>query len=441
MHGHKRQHWLAIFLVVAAFVPCSSAQSSAQVAGRVSALVPHATRQGKPLQQNDVLFLNDVLNTDKSGRLRVRLEDGSLLSLGGSSQIRVTQHDAAARQTSIELKFGRLRSDVATLTQPGAKFEVRTASAVAGVIGTSYEVVETPQGTYVYCYSGKVSVTSLFGLGTVTLSAGEGVLITSTQLGKPFQFQPGQEVGAGVEAGATSGGLSGLHIVGITLGVVGGAIGGVVAGTGNPGDKNALPTPTPPTQGRCNPQVIKLCNTGGAPPLPIVGSSFRQLQLPSSASASFLAAKQLSTARQFSMPNYWSGAMATHPGAAAFSKPAIGIGSQQSFLQNRPTNNWLATRQFAAPSNRFGASLIPRVLANHPGLARAPFALPLGRTPFSIQIGRTAFAPHLSRTPLGQQMGRTILAPHWTQPAGNLQQPSGGTLVPGPHGPSPQGRR
>ena len=132
-----------------------------QRAGQIGALRPAATRNDVVAQVKDDLHWNDLLKTDPAGRLRANLADGSLLSLGSSSQMRVLQHDAATQQTSLELNYGRLRSRVVKLVQPGAKFEVRTPHAVCGVIGTDFYIFVDAYRTLVIVYSGRVVVKRL----------------------------------------------------------------------------------------------------------------------------------------------------------------------------------------------------------------------------------------------------------------------------------------
>src|SRR5580704_14755912 len=78
----------------------------------------------------------DVVHTGDGGRARVALDDGSLLNVGSSSSLTVTQHDAKAQQTQIELEYGRVRAQVVKQSKPNAKFEIHTATGVAGVVGT-----------------------------------------------------------------------------------------------------------------------------------------------------------------------------------------------------------------------------------------------------------------------------------------------------------------
>ena len=165
------------------------AGSSGQSAGNVTALDQAATRNGAGLNVRDQVQWNDQLQTNNSGRLRLNLLDGSILSLGSNSQMRVVQHNAAA-QTTLELLFGRLRSQVVKLTQPNSKFEVRTPTSVAGVIGTDFLLIATAERTTLIVFSGVVQITPLNGAGgapnqsqSVNVNAGQQVEVTTTGVG------------------------------------------------------------------------------------------------------------------------------------------------------------------------------------------------------------------------------------------------------------------
>jgi hypothetical protein len=149
-----------------------------------------ATRNGGAVNMRDQVQWNDLLETNNTGRLRVNLRDGSLLSLGSNSQMRVVQHDAAAQQTTLELLFGRLRSQVVKLTQPNSKFEVRTPTSVAGVIGTDFLLIATADRTTLVVFSGIVRITPRNGAGgtpndsqSVTVSPGQQVEVTQSGVG------------------------------------------------------------------------------------------------------------------------------------------------------------------------------------------------------------------------------------------------------------------
>jgi len=144
-----------------AATPMFAAPADSQTAGEVKALIPDAWRNAKPVKAKDSLEWNDLLQTSSQGRLRAGLTDGSILSLGSNSALRVLQHDAVSQQTSIEMSYGKLRNQVVKITKPGGKYEVRTPNAVIGVIGTDFYAGYENGLTTVICYVGSVSVTAV----------------------------------------------------------------------------------------------------------------------------------------------------------------------------------------------------------------------------------------------------------------------------------------
>ncbi len=179
--------------------PLPALCAGGQTAGQISALIPSATRNAKPAQVKEDLEWNDLLKTEQKGRLRAGLTDGSILSLGSNSELRVVQHDAASQQTSLEMNFGKVRSKVVKVTQPGGKFEMKTANAVIGVIGTDFFVGYENNKTTVICYTGKVSVAPIGNAKIVNnsgestqdqimVNAGQMVVISSEI--PPGGFQP-----------------------------------------------------------------------------------------------------------------------------------------------------------------------------------------------------------------------------------------------------------
>jgi ferric-dicitrate binding protein FerR (iron transport regulator) len=182
-------------------LPAVGAPAEGQPAGQIRALIPMATRNAKTAQINDNLQWNDLLKTEQKGRLRANLTDGSILSVGSNSELRVVQHDAASQQTSLEMNLGKVRSQVVKITQPGGKFEMKTPNAVIGVIGTDFFVSYNGNQTTVICYTGKVWVSPLgnakivknSGESTesqIQVSAGQMVVISSEIPPAGFEPQP-----------------------------------------------------------------------------------------------------------------------------------------------------------------------------------------------------------------------------------------------------------
>src|ERR1019366_9038651 len=123
---------------------CTMAEYPAtEHAGEIDALIPAAMRNGQTAKVKDDLQWSDLLKTEHNGRVRAGLTDGS------------------SQQTSLEMNFGKVRSQVTKITKPGGKFEMKTPNAVIGVIGTDFYVGFESNRTTVICYQGQVSVTPI----------------------------------------------------------------------------------------------------------------------------------------------------------------------------------------------------------------------------------------------------------------------------------------
>ena len=192
MNMFRRITVIVLSSLMAALPAMPQPQTGNQPAGEINALIPAATRNSQPAKVKEDLNWNDLLQTQHSGRVRAGLKDGSILSLGSDSELRIVQHDSASQQTSLEMDFGKIRSQVVKINKLGGKFEMKTPNAVIGVIGTDFYVGFENNATTVICYKGKVSVTPTNGAhagnnsgqsyatsNSVTVSAGQMVVITS----------------------------------------------------------------------------------------------------------------------------------------------------------------------------------------------------------------------------------------------------------------------
>ncbi len=147
-------------------------------AGQVVALISSASRNSSPALLREAIAWNDLLQTDRSGRMRLTLKDGSILSVGPETELRVVQHDPEAQQTQLDLQHGRLRSRVVSLTRTGARFEVRTPTAVVHVVGTDFFLNQSADGKLqLIVYSGHVLLAGTGKLAgqEISVSAGQFV--------------------------------------------------------------------------------------------------------------------------------------------------------------------------------------------------------------------------------------------------------------------------
>ncbi len=161
-----------VLSLLLATMPAWATPDGDQTAGEVKRMVPDASRNAKPLAVKDSLQWNDLLKTDAKGRVLAGLTDGSILTVGSNTELKVVQHDAKSQQTAIEMNYGKVRNQVVKITQPGGKYEVKTPNTVIGVIGTDFYVGYENNQTTVICFEGRVLVTPTVG-AAVTLSTGQ----------------------------------------------------------------------------------------------------------------------------------------------------------------------------------------------------------------------------------------------------------------------------
>ena len=243
-----------VLCLVVSTLPCWSGPPQApQRAGEISALIPAAERNAKPAKAKEEVDWNDLLKTEHTGRLRTALTDGSTISMGSDSEMRVLQHDAKSQQTSIQMGIGAMRSRVVKLTEPGAKFEVHTRQAVMGVIGTYFIVLVTAHRTRVICLEGSVSVTPTGG-APVTCVAGSMVDVeeNTAPVVTPTPRSVLDETLTATDVEPPHGGGSGpTHTLrNIIIGAaVAGGVTGIVLGTTRKG--SGCPAGTVPGNGGC----------------------------------------------------------------------------------------------------------------------------------------------------------------------------------------------
>jgi hypothetical protein len=157
-------------------------------------------------EKDMAVFFQDVLETGVGGRMRARLDDGSILALGSQSRLTVQEHNTATEQTTLQLQYGKVRAQVVEKTRPDAKFEVQTNTAVAGVLGTDFVTdAFSPVNTSVLCIEGQIEVRNADAgvVGTVILNEGEitfvqqGVVPTPPRPATPEEIQEALEGSGG----------------------------------------------------------------------------------------------------------------------------------------------------------------------------------------------------------------------------------------------------
>ncbi len=150
-----------VAVVVTILAPLYASAQAADKAGEISALLPVARieRDAQPPAQaklQDAVHWRDWFETEPRGRARLALLDGSQINVGSEARFQVLRPQGTTQQTEVELQFGKIRNQVAGA--PGKRFEVRTDSAVVGVIGTHFYINRAAGLTTVINFEGKVAV-------------------------------------------------------------------------------------------------------------------------------------------------------------------------------------------------------------------------------------------------------------------------------------------
>ncbi|MGZ4789064.1 MAG: FecR family protein [Terriglobales bacterium] len=150
---------------------CDTVQN--EPVGKVTGLSRSASEKGITASLKDVVRTNEVLSTKKSGRLRVQLDDGSILSFGSETQGLIKKHEASTGESTIDLNSGSLRSRVVKVRKTGTHFQILTPQARISVVGTDFFLNVTPERTQVVVYSGIVLVGANAGGSAVDVAAGQ----------------------------------------------------------------------------------------------------------------------------------------------------------------------------------------------------------------------------------------------------------------------------
>jgi ferric-dicitrate binding protein FerR (iron transport regulator) len=145
---------LAVLLgaVLAAGV-AAQAPGAAQRAGAVADLVPRVTvtrgKKASDLKVQEAVFLGDGVETHSKARARLRLLDDSIINMGPRTQVTIEDLNLDTEETSLDLKYGRLRADVVRQPTGGRRFRVSTRTALLGAVGTTLFVAALPNETAV----------------------------------------------------------------------------------------------------------------------------------------------------------------------------------------------------------------------------------------------------------------------------------------------------
>jgi len=109
----------------------------------------------KKLTQNASVFVSDLITTKKFGKVQVAQNDGSVITIGGSSTLRIVA------QKEVEQTTGNAFYDITkAITNVLPKLKVKTRTVVIGIRGTDF-IVNNLDNEQVLLRSGKLQLESL----------------------------------------------------------------------------------------------------------------------------------------------------------------------------------------------------------------------------------------------------------------------------------------
>ena len=192
---------LLLLAIAAALASARSAFAEAGI-GNVVGVQGQCTvqRQGRAvsLKLGETMLASDTITVPAGCKLKLRMSDGSVISLGSGTQVTLAayQIDAAGQRQNVQLSLaqGLMRAVVSPVDHP-ATFEVSTAVGTAAVRSTDWFIEATPGAAQVGVLSGSVTLTSNATQRSVTIPARWGARLEAgrdpveARVWSPQEFQ------------------------------------------------------------------------------------------------------------------------------------------------------------------------------------------------------------------------------------------------------------
>jgi len=133
-----------------------------RVRGEVVGVHSHAEIQGFRLRPKNRLYKNDTIYTMEKGKIRFRMNDGSILSLASQTKLELNKSvydkKKKSRSSFLNMAFGKARFLVVKLVNfKRSEFKVKTPTAVCGVRGSDY-VIEVYEDESVFIALEKTTI-------------------------------------------------------------------------------------------------------------------------------------------------------------------------------------------------------------------------------------------------------------------------------------------
>ncbi|MBV8574663.1 MAG: FecR domain-containing protein [Acetobacteraceae bacterium] len=129
-----RRKFVSMLFAIFSLMLWADAASAITPAGTVDAVSGSCTAHRRVLKRNDAVQVGDTVDVPAGGKLKLRMADGSVISVAPDSNMTVATYDigSAGRHAKLSLTWGLLRAVVVAVGGPST-FEVSTTVGTASV--------------------------------------------------------------------------------------------------------------------------------------------------------------------------------------------------------------------------------------------------------------------------------------------------------------------
>ena len=174
----------AILLLLVSFASAMAATPAGSVVAIAGQCFVQSEGKRTPLKLGDTVNIADTLDVPANAKLKLRMNDGSVLSIAAGSQVTIAAYtiDADGKRHDVELSLtqGLMRAVVAPLDRP-ARFEVKTAIASATVRSTDWFIEAEPGVVTAAVLVGSVALTGTATGASVDIAARHGASVEAGQ--------------------------------------------------------------------------------------------------------------------------------------------------------------------------------------------------------------------------------------------------------------------
>jgi len=204
-----------LFALLCTAVTASAVPGRAEVkkvAGK--ATVTNAKNVTSSITEGMVLGTGDTITTGAASYVDLYLGlNGDFLRVDADTTLNINERTVT---TQLDVQQGKILGNVISKLSAASKYEIKTASGVAGIRGTKFAVYRTPTTTSIVCTEGTVTFVDR-GV-VITIPAGK------TYLTPPATNLTGQALQAYLNKGVVQASPQDMNIVNVTVAKIAGVV-------------------------------------------------------------------------------------------------------------------------------------------------------------------------------------------------------------------------